>query len=350
MRRCSVCFGVATLTLAVFVDHAAAQKVLLLVNDPTNLINLDPDLVDRMESRFDAEVTVERADNFNTAELDALAREHDIVIISESLGSGTTLENGAFKLQQTPVPVVSFEAYMWEDAFWVELPQFDGFGNTGRTDLIGAPEAAGLEEAQTEMYITAMGADHPLSAGFDEGPLTVYNELYSVNFGQTSPNAKVIATADAAGEFPAHFIYEEGDELVNGTTAPAARVGLFFGQAANPNANFAPRLDLFHDNAWRLFDAVLELGLGPLPDPGDFNEDGTVDLADYEILKANFNTDARFRQGDMDFSGRVDLRDFTAFVEVFNANAAAVPEPGTLWLLLLGAGAVPWAKLRRRIA
>ncbi len=73
--------------------------------------------------------------------------------------------------------------------------------------------------------------------------------------------------------------------------------------------------------------------------PGDFNEDGMVDLTDFQILATNFNTrPANFAKGDINFDNRVDLRDFLQFRKVFNASgAASVPEPSSLAILGLGA-------------
>ncbi len=134
---------------------------------------------------------------------------------------------------------------MWEDAFWTELPQFDKFGNTGRTDLIDSALAAGLDAPQSDFYITATGAQHPMGAGFPEGALTIYNLLYSVNFGTPSADAKVIATADAAGEFPSHFVYETGDQLVDGSVAPAARIGLVCRASRKPQCQFRAPAGVF---------------------------------------------------------------------------------------------------------
>ena len=70
----------------------------------------------------------------------------------------------------------------------------------------------------------------------------------------------------------------------------------------------------------------------PSSNPGDFNGDGTIDLADFQILADNFNsTVPRGENGDSDFSGIVDLRDFVNFrADYLAAQApqlASVPEP-----------------------
>ncbi len=83
---------------------------------------------------------------------------------------------------------------------------------------------------------------------------------------------------------------------------------------------------------------------------GDYNDDGTVDLADYDILKANFSTGTTFAEGDGTLDGKVDLDDFVDFVQAFNAgagNAAAVPEPSS-WLLAGCGVALLWLQRRRQ--
>ncbi len=100
--------------------------------------------------------------------------------------------------------------------------------------------------------------------------------------------------------------------------------------------------DLFFDNLRIESPAPL--------DNADFNDDGTVDLADYEILKSNMNSPGRLPEGDINFSGAVDLLDFVTFARVFNeANAAAaVPEPSTWALAALGLLALCGLRARRK--
>ncbi len=65
---------------------------------------------------------------------------------------------------------------------------------------------------------------------------------------------------------------------------------------------------------------------------GDFDGNGTVDLADFTLLKDNFGgSDAIFAAGSSNGDDLVDLTDFTLLKENFGASAA-VPEPATLCL------------------
>jgi hypothetical protein len=221
------------------------------------------------------------------------------------------------------------------------LPQFDLFGNTGRTDLIGTAAAAGLADAQTDIFITEDGAAHPLGGGFAAGPLTIHTIPYSVNFGTPSPSATVIATADEAGDFPAHYVYEEGDALVDGSIVPATRIAAFIGQLAAPNANFGPLPEFFTEDGFALMDAMFEFTLGPKPAPGDVNLDGVVDLEDFDAIRAEFLTTGMTR-ADVNHDMVVDFTDFGIWKTNFEPLAAAggqagVPEPGALGLLLLAA-------------
>jgi hypothetical protein len=84
--------------------------------------------------------------------------------------------------------------------------------------------------------------------------------------------------------------------------------------------------------------------------PGDVNLDGTVDLGDFGILKANFGQGARRTGGDLDGDSVVNLTDFGILKTNFGDTTAAVPEPahhagwvalvlGSLLVRLRGRGA-----------
>lgn len=68
----------------------------------------------------------------------------------------------------------------------------------------------------------------------------------------------------------------------------------------------------------------------------DFNNDGMVGLADFDILKNNFGGPGDENTGDATDDGQVGLADFDVLKSTFG-NVAAVPEPSTVVLALLGA-------------
>jgi len=84
---------------------------------------------------------------------------------------------------------------------------------------------------------------------------------------------------------------------------------------------------------------------------GDFNDDGAVDVADFQILLANFNTGTTFAEGDSTFDGVVDLHDFIDFRQSFEAaaaGAASVPEPSAMILAMLALAGFARTFQRRR--
>ncbi len=85
--------------------------------------------------------------------------------------------------------------------------------------------------------------------------------------------------------------------------------------------------------------------------PGDFNADGAVDTADFQILADHFNSEGEFSDGDVNFSGVVDLADFLEFRGLFDSQApqaATVPEPASGLVGLLASWALVCAARRRR--
>lgn len=98
-------------------------------------------------------------------------------------------------------------------------------------------------------------------------------------------------------------------------------------------------------------------GAPPVGENGpDFNMDGVVNIADFEILAANFGD--RFAFGESadkgDFNGdlRVDLKDFLKFRDAFNSQgggaAASVPEPQAALLLAMAMVGISMRRRRRR--
>ena len=72
---------------------------------------------------------------------------------------------------------------------------------------------------------------------------------------------------------------------------------------------------------------------------GDLDGDGSVGFLDFLGLANNFGTEGDYTSGDIDCSGDVGFLDFLALANQFGATAAeaaSVPEPSSLTLLMLG--------------
>ncbi len=172
-------------------------------------------------------------------------------------------------------------------------------------------------------------------------------------------------------EWNHHVVVKDGANLSyyrNGALASAGTISqeldvpqpLFFGgdNTGSAGENWRGLLDEI-----AIWDEALPAGIvaeiangtrtpGPsiLPDlPGDFNEDGAIDLADFEVIKNNFRSGTLYREGDFNFSGQIDLQDFLEFSAAFGGGAAAaVPEPSTIWLMIGAALCGLLARCRRR--
>ena len=118
---------------------------------------------------------------------------------------------------------------------------------------------------------------------------------------------------------------------IGGTIAPPSPVGIgetFYLTWHDYNDNAT------NDHGLAIDDVIISF----ISNLGDFNEDGVVDTADYQVLVENFNSSGTFAQGDATFDGVVDLHDFLLFREAFeeaSVGVAAVPEPNSLALVLI---------------
>lgn len=90
-----------------------------------------------------------------------------------------------------------------------------------------------------------------------------------------------------------------------------------------------------------LYDSLPALPTGL---PGDYNDDGTVDAADYTVWRDNLGGNESALNGNGNGSGTVDEGDYSRWRSNFGAtalasagnNASAVPEPGNLILAIIG--------------
>ncbi len=82
---------------------------------------------------------------------------------------------------------------------------------------------------------------------------------------------------------------------------------------------------------------------------GDTDGNGRIDVNDLNHVRNNFGLQGTPILGDaFPFDGRVDIKDLNAVRNFFGTSRPqAVPEPGGLWLALLGSAALGW-RLRRQ--
>jgi hypothetical protein len=93
---------------------------------------------------------------------------------------------------------------------------------------------------------------------------------------------------------------------------------------------------------------------------GDFNADGDITQADFQILLTNMdtnvsalNTAAAYVRGDINQDKVIDLQDFTQFRDIYEAanplaaSLSAVPEPGSMAITAMGLAALAFVRRRR---
>jgi hypothetical protein len=246
-----------------FADDAPASGSILFVSNDTSLPNTDAAMVAWLRAKGYG-VTVFPSGGSTPEGLRQAAQGKNLVMISETIGSTSVLDpasaTGVFSLKDVDVPVISMEAYMFDNADWTARTEdgsnnFVDWGNSGRTEVDGL----GIGDARDSVYI--LKPDHPITRGLS-GQVTVYRELYSFNFGVPSADADVLASIEPGGKFPTLFVYEKGDKLVDGSVAPNKRIAGFFGQAANPTTNYAPDLDILNETGKTLFLNTVAYAIG----------------------------------------------------------------------------------------
>ncbi len=244
-------------------DTPATGKILFVTSSADNPLNADPALIALFRARgYTVNVFTSGAP---AEDFIAAAQANDLVFISETIGSTSVIEGGSgtgkFILRDIDVPVISNEAFMYDNADWVKRTEdgsndFVNWGNTGRSEV----DAIGLGDARNSLYIRK--ADHPIAKGLAAGKVQVYDGLYSFNFGIPSADADVIASVEAVGSYPALFVYEKGDKLTDGSVVPNKRIGLFLGQAANPTTNWGTPYSIMNEAGRTLLLNTIEYAIG----------------------------------------------------------------------------------------
>ena len=249
-------------------------RILLMVGDATTLRPGDTQLAEHLRGRGHR-VTLFAPARATGEEQHRAALTHDLVLISESIAANSVRFESGKSLKDVPRPILSFEPYMFPYAGWT--------GNAIHVDygLTGVPLVADLGLDRLQHSITIHASGHPLTLGLAKR-VRVYEEAYTLGWGKPGDAARVIASADPAGRFPTLFLYEPNSKLFDGSTTPAARIGLFLGQQGLGNPLASESLDW--GNLTRagvaLIDAAVEYAIRPdsisQPDPESLVSDSAT--------------------------------------------------------------------------
>jgi hypothetical protein len=197
----------------------------------------------------------------------AFANAADLVIVVESVGSGTV----GTKIVSTPTPVLTSEAFL-QDEFGLVNPK-------GKPLDPGLPDAGAFGAIENQTAITIVNPGHPLAAGL-KGRVQVYRFPREMNWGkETAPSVEAIATLTDYPTAKLIYLVRKGAKLYDGTPAPGLRVQFFV-----ENDNETGTVNLMTADGLRLWDAAVNYALAtdqpatrpamPPPDPAPAGRGG----------------------------------------------------------------------------
>ncbi len=110
--------GLCAASLSVVaVSPVAAATVLFFVNNAIAPQRADPSIVEELEDAGHQVVLFDTDDTTFLQQIDAVDNEDpDVILISETIGSASVVFDDEFSLKEIDKPIISFEAYMCEDA------------------------------------------------------------------------------------------------------------------------------------------------------------------------------------------------------------------------------------------
>jgi len=298
--------------------------------------------VTRYELTAGGTLDAARLDNFNSEDLLILSRANN----SGNFDPDTTIWN-----EDVNTPILSLTPFVT------------------RNNRMGWQVGNGLADLQVPSPVVADDPNHPFFTGIEfaeDGVTTAepYNVVIARGISSINDTlvdgATLIATSPeldmgiAAAELPAGLTIptDMGDNTLAGPR--------YFYAAGSRELGGVPisssTLDLTTTGR-RMYFNMVNYALGAtVPEPGDFNADGTVDTTDFETLSDNLyghlDGIVGFPHGDIDLDRDVDVADFGMFREMFPAvvaQAQGIPEPSTVALLAVFAVcALPWLGKRIR--
>jgi hypothetical protein len=207
---------IATLAAMLGAASSQAANILYIVNPVNGSLPSaahDVEIYNRLVGQGHT-VTVIQDANANMA---TFFPGKDLIIISSSVGSATQPLAGlaTSDLKTRNVPIIDYEPGLYDEML---LQTSTVFGNTA---------------GQTDIYITQLGAGHPLGAGNCEGTLRVTTGTGVFSGGALPLTLGTDAILIASNSTPGHadiarpciFAYEAGARLAdNSTVTPARRV------------------------------------------------------------------------------------------------------------------------------
>jgi hypothetical protein len=188
-------------------ESPMARRALLVVKTSLNSVG-DARLQSMIEVRGFQVTVVDHAAQPNTSGV-------QLIVISSTCDSNVVLAT----YRNAPVPVVNLEASIMDDM------KMTGPTKTEDYD----------EEDETQIVMLPSQSSHPLAAGLMGTVTIVRNQpvgCCGVNWGRPASSAVRIATLPGFNQRASIFAYEQGAVMVDGTVAPARRVGFFAAETA----------------------------------------------------------------------------------------------------------------------
>ena len=317
------------LALPTMVNSLSAAKVMYLLGSELTPSEGSEAIIEIFEARGDE---LEFWDNDllqgDPDEIFDAAEAADLVFIDESISSSR-----ADVVIDTATPVINNEQYAFDNWGMVDLPV--GHGSPSRPNADDEFLNGGSSFGTS---IEIFDAAHPIARGAGaSGIVQVYDDIGGrIDWGRPGEEATIVARLPGFEAFqPASpiFVYEEGSRLLDGSSAPAMRIGFFISDTnRGPEPEHPLEPDGGADGSWEgnegtlltdagkaLLNSAIDYALGSdNAVPGDFNGDGLLDLADINQLvaaSASLENDTAF---DLTDDAKVNDLDVTHWVTVLN--------------------------------
>lgn len=186
---------------------------------------------------------------------------------------------------------------------------------------------------------------------FEGGTQDIYNFELSLDGGAFTP--LFTSSVDDPANLTQNYTLESGE--VRTLTDPLFMEGVklsnefeeFSANVGTATSTLTIRLSSRSDGGSEAFafrNILIEDGIAPGGLDGDYNDDGTVDAADYVIFRKSFGQTSTL-PNDPDSGTQIDQDQYNTFVQNFGeteggGSGGAVPEPASLTMLAIGLAAL----------